>query len=156
MPSASALPTPAYYAYIDEAGDTGINRVAPIDDRGGSEWLVLSGVVIRAENEARCVRIVRDFKEEIGSIQRPDLHYRHLTAARKLTVCQKLAEQELRCFVMLSNKKNMRSGSVCLNRLAVWISGSPLVDHAAARSGWSKYIWSGVRPPCAECGLTAL
>jgi hypothetical protein len=47
-------------------------------------------------------------------------------------------------------------GSVCLHRLAVWISGSPLVDHAAARSGCSKYIWSGVRPPSAQCGLTAL
>jgi hypothetical protein len=32
-----------------------------------------------------------------------------------------------------------RGGSGCLNRLAVWISGSPLVDHAAARSGCSKY-----------------
>ena len=49
-----------------------------------------------------------------------------------------------------------RDGSVCLHRLAVWISGSPLVAHAAARSGLSKYSWSGVRPPSAECGLTAL
>ena len=49
-----------------------------------------------------------------------------------------------------------RSGSVRLNRLAAWISGLPLVDHAAARSGWWKYIWSGVRPPSAECGRTAL
>ena len=48
-----------------------------------------------------------------------------------------------------------RVGSVCLNRLAGWISKSPLVGHAAARSGWSKYTWSGVRPPSAECGLTA-
>jgi len=49
-----------------------------------------------------------------------------------------------------------RGGSVCLYRLAVWISGLPLVDHAAARSGCSKYTWSGVRPPSAEWGLTAL
>lgn len=49
-----------------------------------------------------------------------------------------------------------RGGSVCLNRLAARISVLPLVDHAAARSGWSKYSWSGVRPPSAECGLTAL
>ena len=49
-----------------------------------------------------------------------------------------------------------RGGSVGLHRLAAWISGLPLVDHAAARSGWSKYNWSGVRPPSAECGLTAL
>ena len=49
-----------------------------------------------------------------------------------------------------------RGGSVCLHRLAARISGLPLVDHAAARSGWLKYLWSGLRPPSAECGLTAL
>src|SRR3546814_12077704 len=48
-----------------------------------------------------------------------------------------------------------RSGSVCLHRLAAWISGSPLVDHAAARSGCATYIWSGVQPPSAACGRTA-
>lgn len=31
-----------------------------------------------------------------------------------------------------------RGGSVCLHRLAVWISGLPLVDHAAARSGYPR------------------
>lgn len=49
-----------------------------------------------------------------------------------------------------------RGGWVGLHRLAALISGLPVVDHAAARSGWSKYIWSGVRPPSAECGRTAL
>ena len=53
-------------------------------------------------------------------------------------------------------KTAVRGGSVCLHTLAAWISGLPLVDHAAARSGWSKYSWSGVRPPSAKCGLTAL
>ena len=43
-----------------------------------------------------------------------------------------------------------RGGSACLNRLAVWISGLPLVDHDAGRSGWSKYTWSGVLAPRAE------
>jgi len=49
-----------------------------------------------------------------------------------------------------------RGGSVCLNSLAGSLGGLPLVDHAAARSGWLKYIWSGVRPPRLECGRTAL
>jgi transposase len=49
-----------------------------------------------------------------------------------------------------------RGGPGCLNRLAVWISRSPLVDHAAARSGWPKYTWSGVLAPRAECGRTLL
>ena len=50
----------------------------------------------------------------------------------------------------------LRGSPGCLNRLAIWISGSPLVDHAAARSGWSKYTWSGVLAPRAECSRTLL
>ena len=38
-----------YIAYIDEAGDPGLNRVRPIDENGASEWLVLSAVVMRAK-----------------------------------------------------------------------------------------------------------
>jgi hypothetical protein len=48
-----------------------------------------------------------------------------------------------------------RSGSACLNGLAVWISRLPLVDHAAARSGGSEDAWSGVLAK-AECGRTPL
>ena len=56
----------------------------------------------------------------------------------------------------VADKWTMRGGSVCLHSLAGSLSGSPLVDHAAARSGWWKYVWSGVRPPSAECGRTVL
>ena len=49
-----------------------------------------------------------------------------------------------------------RGGSGCLNSLAGSLSGSPAGDHAAARSGWLKYIASGVRQPRLECGRTAL
>ena len=38
-----------YIAFIDEAGDPGLNRVRPIDENGASEWLVLSAVVMRAK-----------------------------------------------------------------------------------------------------------
>ena len=49
-----------------------------------------------------------------------------------------------------------RGGSVCLNSLAGSISESLAGDHAAARSGWLKYIASGVRQPRLERGLTLL
>jgi flagellar biosynthesis protein FliP len=55
---------------------------------------------------------------------------------------------------LLGDKK--RGGSVCLNSLAGLLSGSPTGDHAAARSGWWKYISSGVRQPRLECGRTLL
>ena len=45
--------TPEYHyvAYIDEAGDPGLQRVKPLDANGSSEWLVLSAVVIGAPSE---------------------------------------------------------------------------------------------------------
>ena len=50
----------------------------------------------------------------------------------------------------------VRGGSGCLNRLAGPISGLPAGDHAAARSGRSKYTSFGVWPPRLECGRMAL
>ena len=32
------VPSPYYIAFIDEAGDPGLNTVRPIDEVGGSEW----------------------------------------------------------------------------------------------------------------------
>ena len=41
-----------YVLYIDEAGDDGLKRVRPLDPIGASEWLVISGVLDRVNNEA--------------------------------------------------------------------------------------------------------
>jgi transposase len=58
--------------------------------------------------------------------------------------------------VAIARELAARGGSVCLNSLTGSISGSPAGDHAAARSGWLKYIASGVRQPRLECGRTPL
>jgi hypothetical protein len=42
-----------YIAYVDEAGDPGLNKVRPIDENGASEWLVLSAVVMKAKREPK-------------------------------------------------------------------------------------------------------
>jgi hypothetical protein len=55
-------PAPYYTAFIDEAGDPGLNTVRPIDAAGGSEWLCLGAVVIRAAHDA-------DVTEWVSSIQ---------------------------------------------------------------------------------------
>jgi hypothetical protein len=43
-------PPIGYIAYIDESGDDGIARVAPLDPNGASEWFVLSALVVRNSN----------------------------------------------------------------------------------------------------------
>lgn len=106
---------PGFIAYIDEAGDPGLNRVRPLDSVGASEWLVIGATVIHAHNEAETVDTVRSIRDAIGSRQGPDLHYRKLSDQRKAISCQILANSKSKSLVVASNKKNMKGHR---NRLA--------------------------------------
>jgi len=97
-----------YVAYIDEAGDFGLRRVAPIDGNGASEWLILSALVIRAANERATVDGLRRLRLAARNSQPSALHFRTLNDGQKATVCDGLAEMDLRLFVVISNKQNMR------------------------------------------------
>lgn len=107
MPLAFPPKDRRYVVYIDEAGDPGLAKVRTATERGSSEWLVLSAIVVRTETEPQVVEWVRDIRTQIGSVQGPALHYRTLTNERKTTVCRAIASYPLRGFVLLSNKKNM-------------------------------------------------
>lgn len=108
MASEGSIPEPYFIAYFDEAGDPGIKTVAPVDPKGASEWFTVGCTVIRAVNEPKLVPLVREIKRSINSLQSPDLHFRTLSEHKKLPVCQSLAGQEMRFFVMASHKQNMR------------------------------------------------
>jgi len=97
-----------YIAYIDESGDFGLRNVAPIDRRGASEWLVLSAVVIRAEAEPKIIEGLRLLRIAAKNTQGPDLHFRNLTDRQKRVVCAGLAVMDVRLFVVISNKRNLR------------------------------------------------
>ncbi|WP_245474359.1 DUF3800 domain-containing protein [Mesorhizobium sp. M2A.F.Ca.ET.042.01.1.1] len=95
-------------AYIDEAGDPGIQRVRPIDNVGGTEWITLSAVLVRKPNLSNAPHWVRNIVADIGVTQRRDLHFRDLSPTRKMRACTMLAELPVRLFVVCSNKRNMR------------------------------------------------
>ncbi len=97
----------SYVAYIDEAGDPGLQRVKPLDDRGSSEWLILSAVVIGAPNEPSVAAWRSDILCATKS-QRGDLQFTNLRPWNKRIACGEIAKLPLRCFVVCSNKKNMR------------------------------------------------
>lgn len=97
-----------YVLFIDESGDDGLKRVAPIDVNGSSEWLCIGGLLIRGEAEGELVEWVKDFRQDIQSTQGPVLHFRDLSPKKRLRVCQLLAAKRVRAFVVCSNKKNMR------------------------------------------------
>ena len=97
-----------YVAYIDEAGDPGIRAVSPVDPKGASEWFLVSAVVVRAINDPLSVGWVRRVREDLRLNQGPQLHFHKLYPAKRLAVCQRLAELDCRIFVVASHKVNMR------------------------------------------------
>lgn len=100
-----------YVLYIDEAGDDGLKRVRPLDDTGASEWLVISGVLVRQNNEVSVVDWVRDIRADINARQGPALHFRNLSPTKKKRACELIIEKPVVCFAVCSNKKNMRGHS---------------------------------------------
>lgn len=97
-----------YILYIDEAGDDGLKRVKPLDEGGSSEWLCIGGVLTRVTLEGSVVDWVKGIRTDIDARQGPVLHYRELSPTKKLRACAILAQQQCLCFVVCSNKKNMR------------------------------------------------
>jgi len=100
-----------YVAYIDEAGEVGLNKVLPMDENGSSEWLVVSAVVISRENEGLTKPWLHELISLMGSPQMKDVHFRHLKQAQKALACSYLANKDVRIFSILSNKKNMKGWS---------------------------------------------
>ena len=102
------LPAYGYVLYIDEAGDDSLTNVVPIDEGGASEWLVLSGVLIRKQNEPLVDQWATDIRLQVGQIQGDSLHYRKMSGHYRAKSCSLVSQLPVRCFVVASNKKNMR------------------------------------------------
>jgi len=101
-------PSYGYVLYIDEAGDDGLARVKPLDENGASEWLTISGLLVRSDKENMVVDWVKSIRKDISAQQGPALHFRKLSPTKKLRTCNLLASLPVRGFCILSNKKNMR------------------------------------------------
>lgn len=109
MSAGPSLPDYEYVAYIDESGDQGLQKVKPIDPDGSSEWLIVSGVLIRKAYEASATGWVAEIARKLESPQLRGLHFRKLRPRwRQELVCREIAALPLRCFVVCSNKKNMK------------------------------------------------
>lgn len=97
-----------YVAYIDEAGDPGVKKVKPVDKPGSSEWLMVSAVVMAASREAEVDNWGANLLRSMESRQMREVHFAKLSPYRKLVACKHLADLPVRCFVVASNKQNMR------------------------------------------------
>ncbi|MFO0994825.1 MAG: DUF3800 domain-containing protein [Hyphomicrobiales bacterium] len=103
-----AFPPPdvGYIAYIDESGDPGIKKVFPIAPDGASEWFTLGAIVVQAERSDETVDWVKDIRERT-KIKRPDLHFAHMSDWQRAISSEAIAALPLKCFTVVSNKKNM-------------------------------------------------
>jgi len=98
---------PYYVAFIDEAGDTGLKAVRPLDPVGATEWFCLGAVVVRANYEADVSHWIQGILTKADARGKSELHYRKLPSDQKRTAVNEIAQLPLRAFVVLSNNKNM-------------------------------------------------
>lgn len=94
-----------FVVYIDESGDTGLELVKP-SPGGATEWLVLSGLVVKIEEDSNLVSWIGDLQSEFTS-KTPALHFNKLLGFKKTLVCAALAKKSCTCFVVMSNKQNI-------------------------------------------------
>lgn len=97
-----------YLAYIDESGETGLNKVLGVDEHGSSEWFTLSVVVIRKTQEPNVAGWISDMLKATRSFQLKDLHFSKLNHNARIAVTEYMATKPIMCFVVCSNKKNMK------------------------------------------------
>jgi hypothetical protein len=98
-----------YVLFIDEAGDDGLGSVRPSDPNGSSEWLVISGFLIRRQDEGSLDTWMDAIRKDINSTQSPVMHFKKLSATKAKRACDLLSKLECRAFVVVSNKKNMKN-----------------------------------------------
>lgn len=99
--------TVRFVAYIDESGDTGLEKIKPFDPKGASEWLVLSCFLVKEENDNKTLGWVREITSKFRNVQSPYLHFADLIPAKKQIACDLIATKPCRYFIVASNKKNI-------------------------------------------------
>jgi len=117
-----------YILYVDEAGDDGLKSLKPENPQGSTEWLCLAGYLVRRDQDEKLPEVVRSIRAEIDAKQSRTLHYKDLSASKRLKACQLLASHPARAFVVCSYKRTMLGHSNA---------------RAAARSGGTKqYLYN--------------
>lgn len=118
----------SYVAYIDESGDDGLARVRPLDADGASEWFVLGAVVVPADTN-REASWTQDILTDLGLSQRRMLHFQPLDRQRQIRTCRAIAKLPVRCFSVVSNKRNMRGHT------------NPRAERVSYSAGRTYFYW---------------
>lgn len=106
--SNSNTPDYEFIAFIDEAGDPSLKRVRPIDEKGGTEWMVISAVLVSRDHEQDLDTWLQETATRISDPGAKVLKFTKRTPEQRLVICKHMAELPMRIFVVASNKRNMR------------------------------------------------
>lgn len=148
------MPPIGYIAYIDEAGDDGLKKIRTTTNRGATEWMVMSAVVIKSAREPEALEWAKSIIRKLDQHQLTHIHFQKLDTPKKIIACNELASRPLRIFTLLSHKRNMEgyrnlhAEKAKVNRTAwfyCWLS-KLLLERVTAYCGWrSKHDYGEQR-----------
>lgn len=140
------MPLTGYVAYVDEAGDDGLQKIKTGAERGATEWMIMSAVLVKVEREKEVLQWAKEILQKLNQHQLTHIHFQRLGSARKEIACSELAKLPVRIFTLISHKRNMqgykniRAEKAKVNRTAwfyCWISKLLLehvTEYCASRS----------------------
>lgn len=124
-----------YIAYIDEAGETGLTKIATRDDKGSSEWLILSATVIAARREQQVLEWSRQITNQCSGRQSKTFHFRKANDNQQIAACEFVSGLPVRHFVVCCHKRNMRGYS----NPAAARANEHLAGYSPQKTGWFYY-----------------
>lgn len=94
-----------FVAYIDEAGDEGLGKLAAGPVGGQSRWLILGACLVARADDLKLPafrdKILARFPQRSAA---KDLHFRHLKHAQRTVVCQEISQMPIGICVAMSHK----------------------------------------------------
>jgi len=96
-----------YQVYIDESGDSGVNRIRSDSNPGASPYFVLAAVVVEPAGAVRAKRVVEQVRTRIG--KKSWKHATELDHPATVFFCRQVAKLPIRCFATISNKATLGS-----------------------------------------------
>ena len=97
-----------YVAYIDEAGDEGINKLR--EESGQSRWLILGGILVSAENDRELPAWRDEGLALFPNKKSNDLHFRYLKHDQKVAISELLSTKRMGICCVCSNKITLLDG----------------------------------------------
>ena len=100
--------TRSYTFYVDESGDSGTSRIRSPSSGGSSQFMVLGGVLIADDSKNSITSSLQQICSHLGLQQ---LHCQNINHHKQVYCARTVAELDLTCFGVLSDKNTLQGHS---------------------------------------------